>query len=283
VGHPGRFESSPAGCRRSARNLPIASGAAVVAFLASFAGPFFAQDAPAPPKAAPPKAAKQGKAMPSRPVEPTPRWPDGRVNLGSAPGHKGYWELRPNFAGRPTGPVPFQPWAKAVYDYRQASQKTTPPPYINCKASPGPEYLLAPGFEIVDAPELKSIFLMDMGGAHTWRVIYMDGRAHPKPEDLRPTFLGHSIGRWEGDTLVVDSVGFNEKIWAIGSYPTTSQLHLTERFTRPTLGSLDYEMTIDDPGAYTAPWSSRGTINESGAAGWVANGEMFEYICEDDR
>ncbi len=221
--------------------------------------------------------------MPSRPVEPTPRWPDGRVNLGSAPGHKGYWELRPNFAGRPTGPVPFQPWAKAVYDYRQASQKTTPPPYINCKASPGPEYLLAPGFEIVDAPELKSIFLMDMGGAHTWRVIYMDGRPHPKPEDLRPTFLGHSIGHWEGDTLVVDSVGFNEKIWAIGSYPTTSQLHLTERFTRPTLGSLQYEMTIDDPGAYTAPWSSRGTINESGAAGWVSNGEMFEYICEDDR
>ena len=54
---------------------------------------------------------------------------------------------------------------------------------------------------------------MDMGGAHSWRVIYMDGRPHPKPEDLRPTFLGHSIGHWEGDTLVVDSVGFNEKIW----------------------------------------------------------------------
>ncbi len=221
--------------------------------------------------------------MPSRPVEPTPRWPDGRVNLGSALGHKGYWELRPNFAGRPTGAVPFQPWAKELYSYRQASQKTTPPPYINCKASPGPEYLLAPGFEIVDAPELKSIFVMDMGGAHTWRVIYMDGRAHPKPEDLRPTFLGHSIGHWEGDTLVVDSVGFNEKIWVIGSYPTTNQLHLVERFTRPTLGSLTYEVTIDDPGAYTASWGSRGTINESGAAGWVENGEMFEYICEDDR
>ena len=279
---PGRFESSPAECPRSARHLPIASGAAVVAFLASFAGPFFAQDAPAPPKA-PPKAAKQGKAAPSRPVEPTPRWPDGRVNLGSAPGHKGYWELRPNFAGRPTGAVPFQPWAKELFNYRQASQKTTQPPYIDCKASPGPEYFLAPGFEIVDAPELKSIFLMDMGGAHTWRVIYMDGRAHPKPEDLRPTYLGHSIGHWEGDTLVVDSVGFNEKIWAIGSYPTTNQLHLVERFTRPTLGSLTYDVTIDDPGAYTATWGSRGTINESGAAGWVENGEMFEYICEDDR
>ena len=69
---------------------------------------------------------KGGPAKPSRPVEPAPRWPDGRVNLGAAPGHKGYWELRPGFAGRPTGTVPFQPWAKELYDYRQASQKTTP-------------------------------------------------------------------------------------------------------------------------------------------------------------
>src|SRR5438046_2186818 len=81
-----------------------------------------------------------------------------------------------------------------------------------------------------------------------------DGRQHPKPEDLRPTSLGHSIGHWEADTLIVDTVGFNEKIWIMGSYPTTEQLHLTERFTRPTLGSLEYEVTIDDPGAYTAPW-----------------------------
>ena len=108
------------------------------------------------------------------------------------------------------GTVPFQPWAKALFDYRQSSQKLTRPPYIDCKAAPGPEFLLAPGFEIVDAPELKSIFLLDMGGGHTWRVIYTDGRAHPKPEDLRPTSLGHSIGKWEADTLVVDSVGFNE-------------------------------------------------------------------------
>jgi hypothetical protein len=276
------------------RNFSTA-GAVAFGVLSAFAIPFFAQDASAPADAGKTKdgKAKEGKggpgraapapAKPIRPVLPAPRWPDGRVNLGNAPGHKGYWELRPNFAGRPTGMVPFQPWAKQVYDYRQASQKTTRPPYIDCKASPGPEYLLAPGFEIVDTPELKSVFIMDMGGAHTWRVIYTDGRSHPKPEDLRPTYLGHSIGHWEGDTLVVDSVGFNEKVWVMGSYPTTSQLHLTERFSRPTLGSLEYEVTIDDPGAYTAPWSSRGVINESGAAGWVEGGEMFEYICEDDR
>ena len=261
----------------------IAIGAAALA-LVSLAIPFFAQDAPpAADKGKGGKGGGKGPAKLLRPVEPTPRWPDGRVNLGASPGHTGYWELRPNFAGRPTGTVPFQPWAKEVYTYRQASQKTTRPPYIDCKPAPGPEFFLAPGFEIVDEPELKKVFLLDMGGSHSWRVIYTDGRAHPKPEDLRPTFFGHSIGHWEGDTLVVDSVGFNEKFWIMGSYPTTSQLHLTERFTRPTLGSLEYDVTVDDPGAYTAPWSSRGVINETMAAGWVDKGEMFEYICQDDR
>ena len=263
------------------------SSVGVLACLAllSMAIPFFAQDAAAP------GAGKGGKgggkaaapAKPVRPVLPAPRWPDGRVNLGAAPNAKGYWELRPGFAGRPVGNVPFQPWAKQLFDYRQSSQKLTRPPYIDCKPAPGPEFLLAPGFEIVDAPELKSVFILNMGGPHSWRVIYTDGRMHPKPEDLRPTSLGHSIGRWEGDTLIVDTVGFNEKIWIMGSYPTTDQLHLTERFTRPTLGSLEYEVTVDDPGAYTGSWSARGVINESGAAGFVANGEIFEYICQDDR
>jgi hypothetical protein len=143
--------------------------------------------------------------------------------------------------------------------------------------------LLAPGFEIVDAPEIKSVFIMNIAGPHSWRVIYTDGRPHPKPEDLRPTYLGHSIGHWDGDTLEVDTVGFNEKIWPMGSYPSTEKLHLTERFSRPTLGSLVYELTIDDPGAYTAPWGGRTTISETTASSWVPNGEMFEYICEDDR
>jgi hypothetical protein len=261
----------------------VATATATLALFA-IAIPFFAQEAPAPAAAKGGKGGKAtGPAKPLRPIEPAPRWPDGRVNLGATKDHKGYWELRPGFAGRPMGAVPFQPWAKALFDYRQSSQKLTRPPYIDCRAAPGPEYLLAPGFEIIDAPDLKRVFLMDMGGSHSWRVIYTDGRQHPKPEDLRPTFLGHSIGHFEGDTLVIDTVGFNEKIWIMGSYPSTEQLHLTEKFTRPTLGSLEYEVTVDDPGAYTGPWSARGVINETMAAGFVPNGEMFEYICEDDR
>ncbi len=101
----------------SIRGRRLATGAAAaLTVLSSLAIPFFAQDSQAPP----PAAAKGGKgapkampAKPLRPVEPTPRWPDGRVNLGAAPGHKGYWELRPNFAGRPTGAVPFQTVGKS--------------------------------------------------------------------------------------------------------------------------------------------------------------------------
>jgi hypothetical protein len=93
--------------------------------------------------------------------------------------------------------------------------------------------------------------------------------------------LGHSTGRWEGESLVIDSVGFNEKQWVAGAYPTTSQLHLTERISRPNLRTLSYEATIDDPGAYTQPWPVRWTINEKTGSSWVAGGEIFEYICED--
>ena len=217
-----------------------------------------------------------------RPSDPAPRWPDGHVNLGSAPDQKGYWETRPGAGGfRPTGPVPFQPWAKAVYDYRQKTQSIESP-LVACKPAPGPSFFNSPGFEFVDVPELKRFYILNIAGPHSWRVVYMDGRAHPKADDLRPTFLGHSIGHWENnDTLVIDSVGFNEKQWAAGAYPTTSRLHLIERISRPTLKSLTYEATIDDPGAYTRPWTGRFMISEKGLSSWIAGGEMFEYICED--
>ena len=218
----------------------------------------------------------QGKQAP----EPAPRWPDGHVNLGSAPGAKGYWEVRPGLGGFRASDVPFQPWAKAVYEHRTATFSIDSP-LVDCKASPGPSFFNSPGFEIVDVPELKSIFILNIAGPHSWRVIYMDGRPHPQGPDVRPTFLGHSVGHWEGDTLVIDSVGFNEKMWAVGAFPNTSQLHLVERISRPNLETLSYEVTVDDPGAYTKPWSGHWTITEKTASKWIPDGEMFEYICED--
>jgi hypothetical protein len=216
-------------------------------------------------------------------TEAAPRSADGHVNLGSAPGQKGYWEVRPGLGGMPrANNVPFQPWARALYQYR-TSKSDLYPPLVSCKPASGPSFFNAPGFEIVQVPDLQSIFILNIAGPHSWRAIYMDGRQHPKPEDLRPTFLGHSVGHWEGDTLVIDTVGFNEKQWIAGAYPTTSLLHLIERIARPNLKTLAYEATIDDPGAYTDQWTVRWTINEKTASSWIAGGEMFEYICEDTR
>jgi hypothetical protein len=101
----------------------------------------------------------------------------------------------------------------------------------------------------------------------------MDGRKHP--EHLSPTFYGHSIGWWEGDTLVIDSVGFNEGFWMDRrGLPHTTQMHTTERFTRTDAETIDYKITVDDPGAYTGPWT--GGFN----LGWDAGTELFEYVCQ---
>lgn len=209
-----------------------------------------------------------------------PRWPDGRVNLGSTPDQKGYWEIRPGLGGVPrAADVPFQPWAKALADYR-SSRNDLYPPLVRCKPAGGPGFFNAPGFEIVDVPELQRLFILNIAGPHSWRVIYMDGRPHPVGDDLRPTYLGHSTGRWEGDTLVIDTVGFNEKQWIVGTYPTTERLHLIERIQRPDVRTLSYEATIDDAGAYTAPWTVKWTISATSKSSWMAGGEMFEYICQ---
>ena len=219
-------------------------------------------------------------AAPPQENQAAPRWPDGRLNLGSAPARKGYWEIRPGLGGFPrAADVPFQPWARALHEYRTA-RTDLHPPLVRCQPAGGPSFFNAPGFEIVDVPDLEAVFILNIAGPHTWRVVHMDGRPHP--ETLRPTYLGHSIGRWEGDTLVIDSRGFNEQQWLAGPYPTTRQLHLTERISRPSLRTLVYEATIDDPGAYTAPWSMTWTISETSKSSWIPDGEIFEFICQDD-
>jgi hypothetical protein len=225
----------------------------------------------------------QAPAQAAPAAEPTPRWPDGRVNLGSTPDKKGYWEVRPGLGGMPrAADIPMQPWARALSEYR-SSRVDLYPPLVGCKPAGGPGFFNAPGFEIVDVPELKSIFILNIAGPHSWRVIYMDGRAHPTGDALRASYLGHSVGHWEGDTLVIDSVGFNEKQWLAGNIPTTDKLHLVERISRPNLRTLSYEVTVEDSGSLTGPFTGRWTISQTSASNWVAGGEMFEYICQDTR
>jgi hypothetical protein len=164
-----------------------------------------------------------------------------------------------------------QPWARAIVADRNAHQLE---PHTRCKASGVSRPFMTPyGVEIVELPELKRIYIFDIGGPHTFRTIYMDGRSHPK--NLTPSYYGHSIGWWEGDTLVIDSKGFNESFWMDRSAsPHTEQLHTVERITRTDMTGMRYELTADDPGAYTKPWTA--TMNLR----WENGTELFEYICQ---
>ena len=213
--------------------------------------------------------------------DPAPRTPDQQVSLGSTVGAIGYREIRPGGL-RNTFPsdtdVPFKPWARALYEYRQTILGINSP-LVVCKPAGGPAFFNSPGFEIVEDAELEQVSILNIAGPHSWRMIHMDGRPHP--EDLRPTYLGHSVGRWEGDTLVIDSVGFNEKLWIRGSYPSTEHLHIVARISRPDLGTLVYEVMIDDPGAYTEPWGGSWAMDASTSSSWIVDGEPFEYICQD--
>jgi hypothetical protein len=189
---------------------------------------------------------------------------------GSAGGGRGGAKSEPH--------VPFMPWSAAVYDYNsQNMSKYDPEGY--CLPPGGPRLMATPyPMEIIQLPEQKRIIMIFEGGTHIWREIYMDGRPHPQGDALNPTYLGHSVGRWEGDTLVVDVVGFNEETWLdYYGHPHTDMLHVVERFSRPNKNTLHYEATIDDPGAYTKPWTVAWDIP------WRANGELTEYICQENN
>jgi hypothetical protein len=120
----------------------------------------------------------------------------------------------------------------------------------------------------------RMVMLYEMN--NTFHVIYTDGRQHPK--DLEPTWFGHSIGTWDGDTLVVDTVGFNEQTRIdTQGHPHTDALHVVERLTRTDLGHMSYEITIDDPKAYTKPWKNTRAFTLR--PDW----ELLEYNCNENN
>lgn len=242
---------------------------------------------------APVTLAQQDAATSDRPI---PRLANGWVSLEAPPGEQGVWNrgdyraivpeteaqtaLRDNFGGgsnpldlKPLhGQVPFQPWAEQLYLWRQVHEIE---PYGRCKPTGGLRNLSVPyGTDIVQVPDEQRMYIFHTGGSHSFRTIYMDGRPHPT--DLDPSYGGHSVGHWEGDTLVVDSVGYNERGWIDArGIPNTKQLHLVERFTRLDFNSLAYEMIVDDPGAYTATWKTGMVMN------WTPDRETFQFLCQD--
>jgi hypothetical protein len=233
--------------------------------------------------------------------EPTPHWPDGQPRLGALPGQTGYWAfpsasslvengvnvqmdqngLLKNIADA-SKVAPFQPWAHDLYVLRQRNYLKDDPMFLNCIPPGGPRQFQSPyGIQFLENRDRQRVFVA-MGGANrNYRILFLDGRKQVglrNGDDDNPLYYGRSVGKFEGETLVIDTKGFNEKFWfSNGGLPHTDQLHLIERFTRTDFDTLKYEVTIDDPGAYTRSWTSSWTMK------WVPNQDPAEYFCQDNR
>jgi len=261
--------------------------------LALSVGLALSASAPAQEEAPTPQPGPPGAQ--ARASRPAPRWPDGRISFTGTPADVGNWEgpadgtIFFNFVdGKRVVPraslatnlnvdqVPMQPWAREQYLKRQANL-VADDPHARCKPSGGARFFHTPyGMEVLDLPETHEVIFLGVGSPHSWRIVYMDGRAHPK--DWKPSWYGHAVGKWEGDTLVVDSVGYNERFWLTREgVPHTSQLHLIERISRPNFNQLRYEATVEDPGAYTATWSGGWNLR------WSPGNEPFDYLCQENN
>jgi hypothetical protein len=196
------------------------------------------------------------------PDGPAPRTREGKPDLS------GVWYAQRTVD--PGKPEPL-PWADALQRERAAN---------NSKDSPGahclPRGLTNAGalfpYKLVQTPALLVMLLEDDTPSH--RQVFLDGRGHPK--DPNPNWMGHSIGHWEGDTLVVDTVGFNDESWLdnIG-HPHTEMLHITERLHRVDLGHLEIELTIEDRETYSKPWVIKRVADLD------TKDEIGEYVCID--
>jgi len=225
-----------------------------------------------------------------------PRDAEGKVRLDRMPGEKGYWDMPGtaslvekgvNVQFAPNGKLknladaakvaPFQPWALALYKYRQQNDFVDDPMKV-CIGPGNPRQMMTPGgVRFIHDKNYQRMYLIFGGGNRTWRTIFMDGREPPDPEEVTATFLGLATGKWEGDTLVATSIGFNTRFWmSNGGLPHTEALKLTERFKRVSKETLEYEVTIDDPRTYTRPWKAAWTLR------WMP-GDIQEQFCEDGR
>ena len=184
---------------------------------------------------------------PKPPEGPAPRTADGKPDLTGlwSPERTFIYDISSSLA--PGEALPIQPWAAKLAAERMSKDD----PEANCLPTGVPRQAPYP-WRIVQTP--THIFFLFEANIHTYRQIFMDGRKHPADPD--PTWYGHSIGRWQGRTLVVDTVGYNDKFWFdFRGHPHTEKLHTIERYTRTDAGTLVNEITIDDPGAYSPPFT----------------------------
>jgi hypothetical protein len=204
---------------------------------------------------------------------PAPRLPDGKVDLG------GLWNavdgrFLTNIGARAGIQVPFQPWAAALFKERQDNQGRDRPAGF-CLPHTLPDAMLVPNYpwKIVQTPGLVIILFENFT---QYRQIFTDGRDFPA--ERHPTWFGYSLGKWDGDTFVVDTTGFNDKSWLDdGGHPRSEAMHVTERFRRRDFGHMEIEFTFDDPKAYTKPWSVTVPFE------LLPDSEIIENICENEK
>jgi hypothetical protein len=171
--------------------------------------------------------------------------------------------------------APFQPWAKALSQRRQDNLHKDDPLAL-CMPPGVPRINTIAPFKIVQTGPLV-VVLYETSANSAFRQIFTDGR--PLPKDPQPTWLGYSIGSWEGNVLKVDTIGFNDRGWidtAVG-HPQTEALHVIERFRRSDFGRMEIAVTIDDPRAYTKPWSANLKVR------LMPDTELMEMTCENSR
>lgn len=220
----------------------------------------------------------------SEPTRAIPRLPDGKPNLSAPtprtadgkPDFSGLWltPLHPGYVGNIAAdldPADVLPAAARLFDERMGDFGKDDPATIGCLPF-GPRYITGGGLlsraKIVQTPALIVVLHEDL----TYRQIFMDGRA--LESDPHPSFMGYSVGRWEGDVLVIDSFGFNEGTWLdFGGHPHSASLRITERYRRPDFGHVRREITLLDPQTFNKP------IRVETDMVFSADTEMAEYVC----
>ena len=208
---------------------------------------------------------KEGKPLLDAPA---PKLPNGTPDLS------GIWRAEPggyldNIAVD-LKPGEVLPWAAALFKQR-SEQFAIGHPIYRCMPEPGP--LTSFGvFKLLQTPSTTAI----LAEAGTYRNILTDGRA--LPVDPNPTWAGYSVGRWDGDTFVVSSAGFNDQTWLdYNGHPHTEALRITERFRRKTIGEMELQITFDDPKAYARPWTVTLT------ARLIPDTELIEFVCGENE
>ena len=217
-----------------------------------------------------------------------PRTADGKVDMNAPaprtsygkPDHSGFWMPDPQVkylldlaSDMKPGEIPLTAWGRGVYQER-IDNNGKDHPGVSCLPSGIPEKDNIPdGLKLVQTEDLT---LMLYESRTIYRQIFTDGR--PLPKDAFPTWMGYSIGHWDKDTLIVDTIGQNGRTWLdMKGLPSTTSLKVTERFTRPRVGHMDVQVTIDDPKAFTRPW----TVNTA----WrlIPDTDLIESICEENN